>query len=209
MAKPALAESVKHAGNMVEMVSVRQGVPRGLGHAVLCAKEAVGDEPFVVALGDDMVDHDVPCTQQMIEVFEKHGKSVVALMEVSNEDVSKFGICAGKDLGNGIIDIQQMVEKPSLAEAPSNTAIVGRYILTPRIFEILERTDPGAGGEIQITDAMAVLMKEEGFVGYKFKGTRYDAGDKFGFLKANIAFGLKNPELAGKLKAYMTEILSG
>lgn len=198
-----LARLLNEQSGLVNVVTTRQQSPRGLGHAVLCAKNIINDEPFVVALGDDLVDSEVPCTKQMIEVYKKYGKSVVALMEVSDEDISKFGVCAGKQLEDRVLDLTTMVEKPSLAEAPSRLAIVGRYILTPRIFEILEKQTPGKGGEIQLTDAMSQLMKEEGFIGYQFKGERYDAGDKFGFVQANIAYGLKNPEIKDKLMEYM------
>lgn len=204
--KADLVARLRETTNMVHMVSVRQGIPRGLGHAVLCAKDVIGDEPFVVLLGDDLVDAAVPCTKQMIDVYNEHGKSVVALMEVSDADVPKFGICGGKPIAPRLTDINVMVEKPKLSEAPSKTAIVGRYILTPRIFEILEETDPGKGGEIQLTDAMAKLMREEGFLGYQFEGQRYDAGDKFGFLQANIAYALKRPDIAPKLLEYMKSV---
>lgn len=206
--KTDLAEKVRHASSMVEVVSVRQGVPRGLGHAVLCARHIVGDEPFVVVLGDDLVDSKVPCTKQMIDVYEKYQKSVVALLEVPGDDVSKFGICGGTPLDPKTLELNAMVEKPSLKDAPSNLAIVGRYILTPRIFEILAETGEGKGGEIQLTDAMNKLMREEGFLGYRFDGERYDAGDKFGFLQANIAYGLKNPEIRSKLIEYMKQVVS-
>jgi UTP--glucose-1-phosphate uridylyltransferase len=205
--KTELANKLDEASNLVRMVSVRQGQPRGLGHAVLCAKDLVGDEPFLVVLGDDLVDFHVPCAKQMMDVYSRYLKSVVALMPVPEYDISKFGICGGKEIAPRIFDLDQMVEKPKPGSAPSNLAIVGRYILTPRIFDILEATDPGAGGEIQLTDAMAKLMKEEGFVGYRFEGERYDAGDKFGFIQANIAYGLKNPEIEPKLYDYMTKLV--
>ncbi len=205
--KTELAACLKKVRSMVQVVSVRQGPPRGLGHAVLCAKDIVGDEPFVVLLGDDLVDSEVPCTKQMIDVYQKYGQSVVALMEVSDEDVPKFGICGGKLLSQRVTQLNAMVEKPRLAEAPSKMAIVGRYILTPRIFEILENQTPGKGNEIQLTDAMAKLMKEEGFLGYQFEGLRYDAGDKFGFLQANIAYALKRPDIGPKLVRYMREVI--
>ena len=164
---------------------------------------AGGDEPFVVLLGDDLVDSSIPCTKQMLDVYEKYQKSVVALMEVPSDDVSKFGICGGKELSERVMDLELMVEKPALADAPSNLAIVGRYILTPQIFEILESTEPGKAGEIQLTDAMSELMRREGFIGYRFEGNRYDAGDKFGFIQANIAYALKRPDIAPKLIEYM------
>lgn len=206
--KNDLAQRLNHACGMVKIVSTRQQTPRGLGHAVLCARDIIGDEPFAVLLGDDLVDSTVPCTKQMIDVYNRYKKSVVALMEVPDLDVPKFGICGGKKIAERIIEIDKMVEKPKFDEAPSKLAIVGRYILTPRIFEILEQTPPGKGGEIQLTDAMAQLMREEGFIGYQFQGDRYDAGDKFGFIQANIAYGLKNPEIAPRLKEYM-KCLSG
>jgi len=205
--KVELAKALTETGQMARVVSTRQGKPRGLGHAVLCAKDLVGDEPFVVLLGDDLVDHEIPCTKQMIDVFAKYQKSVVALMEVEDADVSKFGICAGKSIEERVIEVEQMVEKPPKSESPSNTAIVGRYVLTPRIFEILENTDPGKGGEIQLTDALITLMQEEGVLGYRFMGKRYDAGDKFGYLQANIAYALKRPDIRPKLLAYMKEVL--
>ncbi|NDC36756.1 MAG: UTP--glucose-1-phosphate uridylyltransferase [Proteobacteria bacterium] len=202
-----LAERLRKTCNMVRLVSVRQGEPRGLGHAVLCAKELVGDEPFVVLLGDDLVDSEVPCTRQMMDVYEKYQKSVVALMEVEPADVPKFGICGGKELEKSIFALEKMVEKPKLSDAPSHMAIVGRYILTPEIFTELEATPPGKGGEIQLTDAMSRLMKREGFLGLTFTGKRYDAGDKFGFLQANIAYALKNPEIRPRLLEYMRTVV--
>ena len=206
--KQDLAHVLNRQANLVKVVSVRQQTPKGLGHAVLCAKDIIGDEPFAVCLGDDMVDAKVPCIKQMIDVYEKYGKSVVGLMEVSDEDVSKFGNCSGRMLDDRCMEIEKMVEKPKATETTSRLAIVGRYILTPKIFEYLENQEPGKGGEIQITDAMARLMKDEGFIGYKFEGTRYDAGDKFGFLQANIGYAMKNPDLASKLREYMKEIIS-
>ena len=205
--KKELAEKVRTASNMVQVIAVRQGAPRGLGHAVLCAKEAIGDEPFMVLLGDDLVDSAVPCTKQLIQAYERFGKSVVALMEVEDSDVSKFGIVSGTKIDDRNLDIQMMVEKPKLAEAPSNLAIVGRYLLTPKIFEILENTPPGKGGEIQLTDAMNQLRMQEGFIGHIFEGLRYDAGDTLGFVKANIAYALKRPELADALRAFMKTLV--
>jgi UTP--glucose-1-phosphate uridylyltransferase len=206
--KQELARCLNEQANLVKVVSIRQQQPRGLGHAVLCAKEIIGDEPFAVLLGDDLVDSAVPCTKQMISVYERYHKAVVALMPVDDDDVPKFGICGGTSLSDREIDITAMVEKPKLADAPSNLAIVGRYILTPEIFEILEKTPPGKGGEIQLTDAMNTLRARNGFVGYRFEGRRYDAGDKFGFLQANIAYGLKNPEIAPKLMEYMKQVVA-
>jgi UTP--glucose-1-phosphate uridylyltransferase len=142
----------------------------------------------------------------MIDVYSKHNKSVCALMEVEDADVPKFGIVGGKEIAPRILALDKMVEKPKLSEAPSHMAIVGRYLLTPAIFDILEKQAPGKGGEIQLTDAMAKLMQKEGFVGYQFEGKRYDAGDKFGFIQANIAYGMKNPEIAPRLMEYMRSL---
>ncbi len=206
--KDDLVACLRKVRSMVQIVSVRQGTPRGLGHAVLCARQVIGDEPFAVLLGDDLVDAKVPCTKQMLDVYQEYGKSVVGLWEVSDEDVPKFGICGGKMMTDRIMEISAMVEKPKLAEAPSHSAIVGRYILTPAIFDILEKQAPGKGGEIQITDAMATLMRRDGFLGLQFEGQRYDAGDKFGFLQANVAYALKRPDIRPKLLAYMREVLA-
>jgi UTP--glucose-1-phosphate uridylyltransferase len=205
--KHELAEALREASNMVNVVSVRQPEPKGLGHAVMCARDLIGDEPFLVLLGDDLVDSAVPCSKQMIDVFSQYDKSVVALMRVADDDVSKFGICGGHQLQDRILNLDTMVEKPSLSDAPSNLAIVGRYILKPSIFRYLQEQKPGKGGEIQLTDAMARMMKVEGFIGYEFEGQRYDAGDKFGFLQAGIAFGMKRRDIAPKLKAYMKELV--
>lgn len=205
--KKELADRLRQASFMVQMVSIRQRKPLGLGHAVLCAKDVIGDEPFVVLLGDDLVDSKVPCTKQMIDVYNQYQKSVVALMEVADYDVSKFGICAGKQIADRVLELNTMVEKPKLSEAPSKKAIVGRYILTPEIFEMLEQTTPGKGGEIQLTDAMSRLMKKDGFIGYEFEGKRYDAGDQFGYIQANIAYALKRPEIAEKLKNYLKTLV--
>ena len=206
--KHDLLEALREAGTMVKVVSVRQPEPRGLGHAVLCAKDLIGDEPFVVLLGDDMVDSAVPCTKQMIDVFNQYQKSVVALMRVPDDEVPRFGICGGHAANDRVYQLDTMVEKPSLADAPSNLAIVGRYVLKPSIFKYLEEVKPGKGGEIQLTDAMERMMKVEGFTGYEFVGDRYDAGDKFGFIQANISYALKRRDIAPKLKAFMRDVLA-
>jgi UTP--glucose-1-phosphate uridylyltransferase len=206
--KEDLAQRLHEQCSLVRIVAIRQQSPKGLGHAVLCAKHIVGDEPFAVLLGDDLVDSKVPCTKQMINEYQKYGQSIVALMEVAQEDVNKFGICAGTPLSERSLQLHTMVEKPPISEAPSRLAIVGRYILTPRIFKILEETQPGRGGEIQLTDAMATLMKEEGFIGYQFEGQRFDAGDKFGFIQANIFYAMKNPAIRPKLLQYMQGLVN-
>lgn len=205
--KHDLVAALRETSSMANIISVRQPEPRGLGDAVLCAKDVIGDEPFLVLLGDDLVDAATPCSKQMIDVFQKHNKSVVALMRVSDEDVPKFGICGGHALDERVNLLDTMVEKPSLDDAPSNLAIVGRYILKPSIFKYIEEIEAGKNNEIQLTDAMARMMKVEGFVGYEFTGERYDAGDRFGFLQASIAFGLKRRDIAPRLKAYMRKLV--
>jgi len=205
--KTDLLKSLREATSMAQIISVRQPEPKGLGHAVLCAKDLIGDEPFAVLLGDDLVDSVTPCCRQMIDVFEQYEKSVVALMRVPDEEVPRFGICGGHSLGEQVSNLDTMVEKPSVEDAPSNLAIVGRYILKPSIFHYLEEGKVGTGGEIQLTDAMEQMMKAEGFLGYEFSGVRYDAGDKFGFLQATIAYGLKRRDIAPRLRAYLKKIL--
>jgi len=156
-------------------------------------------------LGDDIIDAEVPATRQLADSFARTGLGTVALMEVSAEETSSYGIAAGPAIDERTVRIEQLVEKPK-RDPPSRLAIIGRYLLPPRIFDILEHQAPGAGGEIQLTDALAVLAREEGLVGYRFQGDRYDAGDRFGFLKANVAFALKRPGLAGPLRAWLREV---
>lgn len=206
--KEELAAALREANSLVRIVSVRQGTPRGLGHAVLTAKSVVGNEPFAVLLGDDLVDAKVPCIKQMADIYAKYGKSVVAVQEMIEADIPKFGIIGGTAITPSVLELNKMVEKPKLTEAPSNLGIIGRYILTPEIFDVLEKTPPGKGGEIQLTDAMRRVMEQSGFVGYRFEGDRYDAGDKLGFLQANIAYALKRPDIRPGLIKYMKEVLT-
>src|SRR5580704_14016475 len=184
---------------------VRQREPLGLGHAVLCAKELVGNEPFAVILPDDVIDSEVPCIKQMIDVFNERGGSVIATQTVEGPGVSAYGVLSGSPDPDDprIYNCTGMVEKPKLEDAPSTQAIIGRYVLTPRVFELLEQTTPGAGGEIQLTDGIKALLKEEKVFGYTFKGKRFDAGDKFGMLQATVEFALKRPEFAEKFKEYL------
>lgn len=205
--KSDLVQALRDTNAIANIISVRQPEPRGLGHAVLCAKSVIGEEPFAVLLGDDLVDSTQPCLKQMIDVYSKHKSSVVALMRVPDEDVPRFGICSGQLAEERVLSLDTMVEKPSLADAPSNLAIVGRYILQPSIFRYLETAQPGKAGEIQLTDAMARMMREEGFIGYEFHGKRYDAGDKLGFLQASIAYALKRRDIGPRLKAFMRELV--
>jgi UTP--glucose-1-phosphate uridylyltransferase len=175
----------------------------GLGHAIWCAKDIVGDEPFAVLLADDMILSDVPVLTQMVGQFERLRSSMVAVIEVEPSETDKYGIIDAERDVDHILRINSLIEKPKPAQAPSNLAIIGRYILTPKIFDILGRKTKGAGGEIQLTDAMSILLKEQPIFAYKFKGTRYDCGDKAGFQKANIAFALERPELREQLMPYL------
>jgi len=204
--KTALRQEMRRIAQMARVVTVRQQEPLGLGHAVLCAKALVGDEPFVVMLGDDIIDAPVPATRQLADCWERTGLGTIALMEVPREETSMYGIAAGTPLDARTTRIERLVEKPQ-SNPPSNLAVIGRYVLPPRIFELLEQVKPGVGGEIQLTDALAMLAKEEGLLGYRFEGQRYDAGHRLGYLKANIAFALKRPELAGPLRQYLREML--
>jgi UTP--glucose-1-phosphate uridylyltransferase len=191
--------------SMARISYVRQKTPLGLGHAVLCAKDLVGDEPFAVLLPDDVIDADPPCLQQMMDVFDERGGSVLATMTIEGPGISAYGVLAGEqDARNArIYNCTGMVEKPKFEDAPSKQAIIGRYVLTPRVFELLEQTTPGAGGEIQLTDGIKALLKEEAVFGYTFEGKRFDAGDKFGMLQATVEFALKRPEFADKFREYL------
>ncbi len=200
-------EMIRRITNMVNVLSIRQKFPLGLGHAVLCAKSAVGNQPFGVMLGDDMVDAEVPCILQLWQAYQKHGKGVIALMEVPANETSMYGIAAGTAIDERTVNITNIVEKPK-SNPPSNLAVIGRYVLPPSIFGMLEKTQRGVGGEIQLTDALAELMRTEGLIGYRFEGTRYDAGDKLGYVKANIAYAMKRPELHDGLLEYMRSLVA-
>jgi UTP--glucose-1-phosphate uridylyltransferase len=205
--KDELLAIVRHISDMIHMAYVRQKEALGLGHAVLMARELVGDEPFGVILADDVIDADVPCMKQMMDVYNETGASVIATQVVEGPAISSYGVIdatpvPGKWEGR-LFDIKSLVEKPRLEEAPSNLAIIGRYILTPRIFDMLERTPKGAGGELQLTDGMRELLKNEKIYGFRFEGKRHDAGDKLGFLKATVEFALKRSELGGEFREYL------
>lgn len=195
----------RSVATMARISYVRQKEPLGLGHAVLCAKELVGDEPFAVILPDDVIDAEPPCLKQMIDVFDKKGGSILATMTIEGPGISAYGVLAGsQDATNPhIYNCTGMVEKPKFEEAPSTQAIIGRYVLTPRVFALLEETRPGAGGEIQLTDGIKALLQEEKVFGYTFKGKRFDAGDKFGMLQATVEFALKRPEFGEKFREYL------
>ncbi|MGO9317833.1 MAG: UTP--glucose-1-phosphate uridylyltransferase GalU [Terracidiphilus sp.] len=184
---------------------VRQKEPLGLGHAVLCARDLVGDEPFAVILPDDVIDAEVPCLKQIIEVFDEKGGSVVATHTVEGPGISAYGVLAGSPdpVNKRIFNCTGMVEKPKFADAPSKQAIVGRYVLTPRIFALLEQTKPGKGGEIQLTDGILALLKEEKVFGYTFEGKEFDVGDKLGMLQATVEFALKRSDLGPQFREYL------
>lgn len=191
----------------VSCTYVRQQEALGLGHAVLCAKPVVGNEPFAVILADDLIDgQGKSCLSQMVEVFDLHRSSVLGVQEVERTETDKYGIVNAQQIAERLGKVNSIVEKPKPAEAPSNLAVVGRYILTPRIFTLLERTDRGAGGEIQLTDAIARLLAEEQVLAYRFKGKRYDCGDKLGYLQATIAYALQHPSLKDSFRSYLESL---
>jgi UTP--glucose-1-phosphate uridylyltransferase len=187
-------------------IFVRQGVPLGLGHAVLCAKHAVGDEPFFVHLADDLIYGDVGCLEQMRKHFEAHGTSVLGVETVPRDQTASYGIVAVQKESSGAQRVTRIVEKPKPVDAPSNLAVVGRYILTPAIFGKLERTQRGAGGEIQLTDGIASLMADEPVHVLPFAGIRYDCGSKLGYLRATVEYGLRHPELGESFRAYLDNV---
>ncbi|WP_217562287.1 UTP--glucose-1-phosphate uridylyltransferase GalU [Paenibacillus sp. GbtcB18] len=201
-------KQIQAISNLANIHYVRQKEPKGLGHAILCAKSFIGQEPFAVLLGDDIVQAETPCTAQLIEVYEKYKSTVVGVQWVADKDVNKYGIVdAGKEIvDRHVIPVRSLVEKPQPSEAPSNYAIMGRYILTPEIFNILETQQPGAGGEIQLTDAIRRLNENQPTFAYEFEGIRYDVGDKLGFIKATIDFALQRPDLSSDLYRYIREI---
>jgi UTP--glucose-1-phosphate uridylyltransferase len=204
-----LLAEVQKVSNMVDVSYVRQKQALGLGHAIMMARDVVGSEPFAVMLGDDIIDSPTPCLAQMSGLFEKLQSSIIAACPVPDEDVPKFGIIRGQpldDFDGRVFRIEDVVEKPSREEAPSNLAIIGRYILTPEIFGALDKTEAGRGGEIQITDAIRRLLEQQPVYAYMFEGTRYDAGDKLGFLKATVEFALRRPDLGGAFRKYLKEL---
>jgi len=190
----------------IHCIYIRQAEPLGLGHAVLCAKPVVNDDPFVVILADDLISATRPVILQMTDLFDHHGCSVLGVAEIPREHTRQYGIVRSETAGEGVERISEIVEKPDPAAAPSNLAVVGRYVLTPRIFHHLERVTPGAGGEIQLTDAIAALLTEESVLACRFQGTRYDCGSKLGYLQAMLAFGLRHPEVGPSFEAYLREL---
>ena len=206
--KDDLLQSVRKISDMMDVSYVRQKEALGLGHAVLRARELVGPEPFAVVLSDDVIAAERPCIRQLLDVYEYYGASVVALMEVPKDKISAYGVVDAEPVAhdgkNGrLFRIKNMVEKPKAEDAPSNLAIIGRYVLTPEIFQSLTEIPPGSGGEIQLTDGLKHLLKSRPIYGLLFEGERYDAGDKLGFLKATVEFALKRPDLGGDFREYL------
>ena len=198
-----MVKMLRRIAEMTEVVSVRQKKPLGLGHAVLCARDLVGAEPFAVMLADDLIDSETPCIRQLSDIFDRTDESVVALMEVPETEVQQYGIIKGKVVQERLYQVEATVEKPPAKEAPSRMAIIGRYVLRPEIFSIMQKLPPGKGGEIQLTDGLAQLVRERKVYGCEFLGDRYDIGDKFGFVRATVAYALKRPDLKDKLLEYL------
>ncbi|HHV17788.1 MAG TPA: UTP--glucose-1-phosphate uridylyltransferase GalU [Thermoanaerobacterales bacterium] len=204
--KTELLEEVRKISDMVNIHYIRQKEPKGLGHAIHCAKSFIGDEPFAVLLGDDIVyNPEKPCLKQMIEAYDEYKTSILGVQEVAHEDVSKYGIVEGKHIEGRVYKVKDLVEKPSIEDAPSNIAILGRYIINPAIFEILEHTKPGKGGEIQLTDGLKELAQREAMYAYVFEGRRYDVGDKQGFLEATVEFALRREDLRQEFLDYLVK----
>jgi UTP--glucose-1-phosphate uridylyltransferase len=208
--KTDLLKIVRQISDMIHIAYVRQKEALGLGHAVLTARELVGDEPFAVLLADDVIDAQVPCLKQMMKVFEETQCSVLATQVIEGPAISSYGVLKVKPadgrFGGRLYEILDMVEKPKPEDAPSNIAVIGRYILTPRVFEMLAETQVGVGGELQLTDGMRLLLKKEKMYGYVFEGKRHDTGDKLGFLKATVEFALKRPDLGEALRQYLKSL---
>ena len=201
--KYALLREIKDISALVDIHYIRQKEPKGLGDAVLKAEKHVGNEPFAVLLGDDIIKAEIPCIKQLTNLFGRYNKSIIAVEEVPKEKVSSYGIIKGREIEEFIYRIEEIIEKPSLEEAPSNIGTVGRYVLTPEIFDCIKETKPGSGNEIQLTDAIKLLMEKEEVFAYSFKGKRYDAGDKTGYVKAIIDFALEKEDLKAEIVQYL------
>lgn len=207
--KDDLFEQVRAISDIATIMYTRQKQALGLGHAILQGKDFAGDDAFAVLLADDVVDSERPALQQLIDVHEKYDAPVIATMQIEGENISRFGVIDADEVEPGVFKIKDMVEKPAFADAPSDLAIIGRYVLTPDIFNAIERTEKGSGGEIQITDAMRLLLKERDFYAVRLEGTRHDAGDKLGFLIATVEFALKRDDLGSDFKEYLRSLNLG
>ena len=207
--KQQLLEEVQKVSNMTNIHYIRQKEPKGLGHAISCAERFIGDEPFAVLLGDDIVRSSTPCLKQLIDVFYQYNSSVVGVQEVDEEEVSKYGVIKpkGDDVETNVINIETLVEKPKREEAPSRYAIMGRYILKPEIFDILKDLPPDQGGEIQLTDAIKIMNQSQAVLAYHFQGKRYDIGNKIGFIRATLDFALLRPDLREDIFQYLKDVM--
>ncbi|MDD4835025.1 MAG: UTP--glucose-1-phosphate uridylyltransferase GalU [Lutispora sp.] len=202
-----LLSQVRAISDLVDIHYIRQKEPKGLGHAIYCAKTFVGNEPFAVLLGDDIVDSKTPCLKQLLDAYNVHKTTIIGVQEVDINEVNRYGIVDNKRAGDRLYHVKDLVEKPKIEEAPSNLAILGRYIITPGIFTVLAETRPGAGGEIQLTDALKTLLALEPIYAYNFEGKRYDVGSKIGFLKATVDFALKREDLGEEFNDYLLKLL--
>ena len=202
-----MLEVVQKISSMANIYYIRQKEPKGLGHAVLCAKTFVGNEPFAVLLGDDVVDSESPCLKQLMKAYDEYQTTILGVQHVPEKEVSKYGIVDGSVAGNRVFSVRDLVEKPSVKKAPSNIAILGRYIITPEIFGILEKTKKGKGGEIQLTDALRTMAAEKPIYAYDFEGRRYDVGNVMGFLQATVEFALKRDDLKKDFTEYLKSII--
>jgi UTP--glucose-1-phosphate uridylyltransferase len=207
--KVELLEQVREISGLANIHYIRQKEPKGLGHAIYCAKSFIGNEPFAVLLGDDIVYADKPCLKQMIEVYDEYKTTILGVQDVPETEVDKYGIINAMPIEERVYKVKGLVEKPKVEEAPSNIAILGRYIINPAIFDILEHTEPGKGGEIQLTDALKELAGIEAMYAYNFKGKRYDVGDKAGFLKATVEYALRKDDLKQEFMEYIKGIADG
>lgn len=207
--KDEMFEQVRAISDIAKITYTRQKQALGLGHAIYQAKDFAGDDAFAVLLADDVVDAETPALQQLIDVHEKYNAPVIGTMQIEGENISRFGVIDAEEVEEGVFKIRDMVEKPAFADAPSDLAIIGRYVLTPDIFDAIERTEKGSGGEIQITDAMRLLLKERDFYAVRLDGTRHDAGDKLGFLIATVEFALKREDLGEDFKSYLRSLNLG
>ena len=205
--KYELLQEVRDIGDMVRIFYVRQKLQRGLGDAIYQAKRFINDSPFAVLLADDIIDSSDPVLRQMIDLYRKRPGIILAVTRIPQEEISQWGVIKGKEIGKGTFKVEDMVEKPDPGEAPSDLAIIGRYILTPSIFEAIEKVSPGKGGEIQLTDSIRSLLNKEKIYAYEFQGTYYGVGDKVGFLKANVAFALKRKDIGEELKGFLKQII--
>lgn len=201
-----LLREVRNISRLIDLVSVRQKEPLGLGHAVKASEPVVGNQPFAVLLGDDLVDSDVPCAYQMLKIFDEYEESIVAVQRVPQDETHQYGIVEATEIAPGLHKVEKLIEKPKRGVSKSNLAIIGRYVLRPEIYSCLSRTLPGIGGEIQLTDALNILCKERTIYAYEFQGKRFDAGDKLGYLKATVEYALAHPEVGSSFKKYLQNL---